>query len=246
MAVHQTRDLGERDEITVTRQSRDDQWEQRLWRRWHCCSFGIREGDFGSMARCLYNSVPRDVDAGLFHHVKKDPYGDEQLQRVGSTHPGGSRLILFCYAPHQLHRDNAQAFNLSVLYKLSDVKNIDGSMILLHFIVEEVVRSEGKPLVVNHNHDHGSTTLDRTTSWGSVGTREEREKDYIKLGLPVIGGISDEFASIKKVVGVFPNSLADTCASLGASLTEIKQFLDSCGSDGFMREIRTLVGTREE
>ncbi|KAG6485355.1 hypothetical protein ZIOFF_053892 [Zingiber officinale] len=172
-------------------------------------------------------SRTRSVCPGLVHYVKKVPHGDEQLQRVGSTHPGGSRLILFCYAPHQLHRNNAQAFNLSVLCKLPDVKSIDGSTILLHFVVEEVVWSEGKPLVVNHNHDHGSTTLDRTTSWGSVGTREEREKDYIKLGLLVIGGINDEFASVKKVVGVFPNSLVDTCASLGASLTEIKQFLDS-------------------
>lgn len=41
-------------------------------------------------------------------------------------------------------RGNAQAFNLSSLRKLSDVKSADGKTTLLHFIVEEVVRSEGK------------------------------------------------------------------------------------------------------
>ncbi|KAG6506494.1 hypothetical protein ZIOFF_031818 [Zingiber officinale] len=117
-----------------------------------------------------------DVGVGLVHHVQEVPHDDEQLQ---------------------------QAFNLFILCQLFDVKSIDGSTTMLHFVVE-IVRSEGKHLVVNRNHNHGSTTLDHTTSRGSVGTREEREKDYLKLGLLVVGGISDKFANVKKVVGLTP------------------------------------------
>ncbi|MFS7959197.1 putative formin, FH2 domain-containing protein [Helianthus anomalus] len=36
-------------------------------------------------------------------------------------------------------RENAQAFNLNSLLKLSDVKSSDGKKTLIHFVVEEVV-----------------------------------------------------------------------------------------------------------
>ncbi|KAG6478029.1 hypothetical protein ZIOFF_061461 [Zingiber officinale] len=160
--------------------------------------------------------VPHDVDACLVHHVQEVPHDDKQPQRVGFIRLGGSKVIVFCDAPHLLHRNNAQAF------KLFDVKSTDESTMLLHFVVEVVVRSEGKRLVVNHNHSHGSTTLDLMTSRGGASTREEREKEYIKLGLPINGGINDKFTNVKKVVGVNTNSLAKTCASLDARLTEIK------------------------
>ncbi|WOL06653.1 formin-like protein 16 [Canna indica] len=149
-------------------------------------------------------------------------------------------------------RGNAQAFNLSALCKLSDVKSTDGSTTLLHFVVEEVIRSEGKRLAVNRNYSlrqqsgTGGPALDRTTSRGG-GSREEREKEYIKLGLPIVGGISDEFASAKKAAGIEHDALAATCASLGARLAEIRGFLDACGGgDGFAREMRAFVERAEE
>ncbi|PPS11348.1 hypothetical protein GOBAR_AA09293 [Gossypium barbadense] len=46
-------------------------------------------------------------------------------------------------------RGNAQAFNLTSLLKLSDVKSTDGKTTLLHFVVEEVVRSEGKKCFIS-------------------------------------------------------------------------------------------------
>ncbi|XP_042409282.1 formin-like protein 16 [Zingiber officinale] len=144
-------------------------------------------------------------------------------------------------------RGNAQAFNLSALCKLSDVKSADGSTTLLQFVVEEVVRSEGKRLVVKRNHSFGPTTLDRTTSHrGASGTREEREKDYVKLGLPIVGGISDEFSSVKKAASIDPDALAGTCASLTARLAEIQQFLGTCGNDGFTREMREFAAAAAE
>ncbi|THU70240.1 hypothetical protein C4D60_Mb08t22940 [Musa balbisiana] len=145
-------------------------------------------------------------------------------------------------------RGNAQAFNLSALCKLSDVKSTDGSTTLLHFVVEEVIRSEGKRLVVNRNHSLRQSgisgpTLDRTTSRAA---REEREKEYIKLGLPIVGGISDEFANAKKAAGIDYDVLAGTCASLGARLAEIRRFVDTCSGDGFVIEMRAFMGGAEE
>ncbi|KAL0315034.1 UNVERIFIED_CONTAM: Formin-like protein 5 [Sesamum calycinum] len=40
-------------------------------------------------------------------------------------------------------RGGAQAFKLDTLLKLSDVKGIDGKTTLLHFVVQEIIRSEG-------------------------------------------------------------------------------------------------------
>ncbi|KAG6474266.1 hypothetical protein ZIOFF_068191 [Zingiber officinale] len=90
---------------------------------------------------------------------------------------------------------------------------------LLHFVVEEVVwhRDEGGEGEILHQ-------VGPSSHWG----------------------ISDEFTNVKKVAYVDPNSLAEICASLGACLTEIKKFLDSCGDDRFMREMQAFVRTREE
>ena len=40
-------------------------------------------------------------------------------------------------------RGGANAFKLDTLLKLSDVKGADGKTTLLHFVVQEIIRSEG-------------------------------------------------------------------------------------------------------
>lgn len=40
-------------------------------------------------------------------------------------------------------RGGAQAFKLDTLLKLADVKGTDGKTTLLHFVVQEIIRSEG-------------------------------------------------------------------------------------------------------
>ena len=39
---------------------------------------------------------------------------------------------------------SAQAFNLNTLLKLADVKGTDGKTTLVHFVVQEIIRSKGK------------------------------------------------------------------------------------------------------
>lgn len=154
-------------------------------------------------------------------------------------------------------RGNAQAFNLKALCKLSDVKSTDGRTTLLHFVVEEVVRAEGKRCVVNRNQsrrlsarsmnriDEGSSYSGEATSL-QAGTREEREKEYMKLGLPIVGGLSEEFADVKKAAGIDHDALVATCSSLGARVKEIRLFLESCSSGGFVQEMREFTEAAED
>lgn len=64
------------------------------------------------------------------------------------------------------NRGNAQGFNLNALRKLSHVKSTDGKTTLLHFVVEQVARSEGKRFKLNRNPSLGKTRV-RVTSVGN-------------------------------------------------------------------------------
>lgn len=144
-------------------------------------------------------------------------------------------------------RGNAQAFNLTALCKLSDVKSTDRTTTLLHFVVEEVVRSEGKRCVINHNHSV-RRTISRKNSSGAghadpaSSQREEREKEYMMLGLPVVGGLSTEFANVKKAAAIDYDALVGASAVLGARVAETHSFLGTCGGgDGFVKEMKGFL-----
>ncbi|XP_030553657.1 formin-like protein 4 [Rhodamnia argentea] len=149
-------------------------------------------------------------------------------------------------------RGNAQAFNLNSLRKLSDVKSTDGKTTLLHFVVEQVVRSEGKRCALNRNY-----SLSRTSSHRSTGSstdsensqpKDERENEYIMLGLPVVGGLSSDFSNVKKAATIDYDSFASSCAALGLGIAEIRQVADLCTSDGsgLGEELRRFIASAEE
>ncbi|XP_034681407.1 formin-like protein 4 [Vitis riparia] len=149
-------------------------------------------------------------------------------------------------------RGNAHAFNLAALQKLSDVKSTDGKTTLLHFVVEEVVRSEGKRCVLNRNR-----SLSRSSSQSSSNSslysenstsREDREKEYIMIGLPVVGGLSAEFSNVKKAAVIDYNAFAGVCSTLTAHSTEIKQFVAQfANSDGgFLRKMKSFLKASDE
>ncbi|KAL5987791.1 hypothetical protein ACLOJK_035545 [Asimina triloba] len=142
-------------------------------------------------------------------------------------------------------RGNAQAFNLAALRKLSDVKSTDGKTTLLHFVVEEVVRSEGKRCVVlNRNHSL------RGGSSSNQSSKEEREREYMMLGLPVVGGLSAEFANVKKAAGIDFDSFEAAGSALAARVSSIRKFLASQSASGegggFVREMKGFLEAAEE
>lgn len=150
-------------------------------------------------------------------------------------------------------RGNAQAFNLAALRKLNDVKSTDGTTTLLHFVIEEVVRAEGKRLAINRNYTiRRSGSLAKTSMDGGISASgstiqgPSRTDEYLNLGLPIVGGLSSEFANVKKAATVDYDTVVNECAILGNRLTSIKKLLETCGDDGFSRGLRGFVNAAEE
>ncbi|CAJ1931597.1 unnamed protein product [Sphenostylis stenocarpa] len=151
------------------------------------------------------------------------------------------------------HRGNAQAFNLASLRKLADVKSTDGKTTLLHFVVEEVVRSEGKRAVLSRNRSLSRSSSRDSNSSGdsqnSSGSNEQRKREYITLGLPVVGGISSEFSNVKKAAVTDYNSFLASISALSARIVEIRELVSRCGNDkggNFVREMNRFLESAEE
>ncbi|XP_011003252.1 PREDICTED: formin-like protein 3 [Populus euphratica] len=132
------------------------------------------------------------------------------------------------------YRGGAQAFKLDTLLKLSDVKGIDGKTTLLHFVVQEIIRSEGIRAV---------RTARPSLSFSSVKSDEYIDnanpasaEHYRNLGLQVVSGLSTELEDVRKAAIIDANVLTSTVSKLNQSLTKTKAFLDSdlksLGEDG--------------
>ncbi|MFQ6629843.1 hypothetical protein Gotur_007238 [Gossypium turneri] len=147
-------------------------------------------------------------------------------------------------------RGNAQAFNLTSLLKLSDVKSTDGKTTLLHFVVEEVVRSEGKKCFISRSHSLTRSSSQSSSSIsGNSTSKEDREKEYVTLGLPVVGGLSAEFTNVKKAAAIDFKIFSGTCSALAARVAEIKQIVLQCmadGKGGFVQEMKGFIEDAEE
>ena len=81
------------------------------------------------------------------------------------------------------NRGEAKSFKLDTLLKLADVKGTDGKTTLLHFVVQEIVRSEDEKsdrAVENHV------------------TNTAKDVQFRKHGLKVVSGLSSELGNVKK------------------------------------------------
>ncbi|GAU29251.1 hypothetical protein TSUD_392000 [Trifolium subterraneum] len=144
-------------------------------------------------------------------------------------------------------RGNAQAFNLNSLRKLNDVKSNNGKTTLLHFVVEEVVLSEGKRAVLNRNNSlNRNNALSQATN---VVSEERREREYKMLGLSIVGGISSEFSNVRRAANLDYKSLFGSISQLSIRLNEIKELVLQCenGERGnFVKEMNYFIGNAEE
>lgn len=149
-------------------------------------------------------------------------------------------------------RGNARAFNLTSLRKLSDVRSTDGKTTLLHFVVQEVIRAEGKRCVLNRNKSmsrNSSLSSDNSFSSSENSTsKDDRVQEYMMLGLPVVGGLSAEFSNVKKAASIDYESFANTGSSLTSRTTEIRQLLTQIGNNGggFAKEMRGFLEAAED
>lgn len=131
------------------------------------------------------------------------------------------------------NRGNAQGFNLTALRRVSDVKSTDGKTTLLHFVVEQVARSEGRRCL---NSDSASEMMKE----GDRGT----ERECLKLGLAAVESLSIEFRNVKRAAAVDYDNLIGTCSALAARVDEIKRLLSrSSGAEPgrFAAEMRGFL-----
>lgn len=144
-------------------------------------------------------------------------------------------------------RGDAQAFNLTSLRKLSDLRSTDGKTTLLNFLVEEVIRSEGRRCVLNRNNSTGSTSSTANASHTSREQKEEKDREYKNFGLPIVGGLTFEFTNVKNASVIDYDALISSLASLESRLRTSKTSISKAGDVGdFGKEMMDFVTSSEK
>ncbi|CAN1224303.1 Formin-like protein 5 [Linum grandiflorum] len=114
-------------------------------------------------------------------------------------------------------RGGAQAFKLDTLLKLSDVKGVDGKTTLLHFVVQEIVRSEGARAA------HARREREDIHQEISPETNEDY---YCELGLQVVSSLSSELENVKKAAAIDADTLMGIVSRLGQMQLKTRDFLN--------------------
>ncbi|CAA7396619.1 unnamed protein product [Spirodela intermedia] len=107
------------------------------------------------------------------------------------------------------NRGGARAFKLDTLLKLVDVKGTDGKTTLLHFVVQEIIRSEGSRLAA-----------------GDISGEDRRSK---KLGLEVVAGLGGELGNVKKAATMDSEVLSGAVAKLAGGVGKVAEVLELSG-----------------
>lgn len=117
------------------------------------------------------------------------------------------------------NRGDAHAFKLDTLLKLVDVKGADGKTTLLHFVVQEIIRSEGARLS-NVNQ------IDKSSVHDDAKCR--------KIGLQVVSGLSSELSNVKKVAAMDSDVLSNDVSKLSngiGNIAEVVRLLEEIPSE---------------
>ncbi|KAL6573053.1 hypothetical protein OROHE_002529 [Orobanche hederae] len=108
------------------------------------------------------------------------------------------------------NRGDARAFKLDTLLKLVDIKGADGKTTLLHFVVQEIIRSEGS------TSDNSSGSQPNKTNF------EFKEEEFRKQGLQVVSGLSKELGNVKKAAGMDSDVLSGYVSKLEIGLEKVR------------------------
>ncbi|KAJ0094061.1 hypothetical protein Patl1_15075 [Pistacia atlantica] len=128
---------------------------------------------------------------------------------------------------------DAHALKLDTLLKLVDVKGADGKTSLLHFVVQEIIRTEGARL------SGTSQNLD--------------DAKCRKLGLQVVSGLSSELTIVKKSAAMDFDVLSNDVSKLSRGLvniSEVVRLIETQGLDEsrnkFSESINRFIRMAEE
>ncbi|KAM0970883.1 hypothetical protein ACFX13_019159 [Malus domestica] len=110
------------------------------------------------------------------------------------------------------NRGDAKSFKLDTLLKLVDVKATDGKTTLLHFVVQEIIKSEGE--VVDSTNENAKNM--------PVNTKED---GFRKQGLQMVAGLGRDLSNVKKAAGMDSDVLSSYVSKLEMGLQKVKQVL---------------------
>uniref|UniRef100_M4CAB9 Formin-like protein n=1 Tax=Brassica campestris TaxID=3711 RepID=M4CAB9_BRACM len=113
-------------------------------------------------------------------------------------------------------RGGAKAFKLDALLKLSDVKGTDGKTTLLHFVVQEISRSEG----IRVSDSIMGRIMNQRTNENR--TAEEIDEDHRRMGLDLVSGLNTELRNVKKTATIDMEGLVSSVSNLRDGLGGLK------------------------
>lgn len=114
-------------------------------------------------------------------------------------------------------RGGAKAFKLDTLLKLADVKGTDGKTTLLHFVVQEIVRSEGIRV--------SESIMGRINMRSTTLNIEDKEENYRKMGLDLVSGLSTELCNVKKTATIDLDVLASSVTNLSEEMSKLQRLV---------------------
>lgn len=123
-------------------------------------------------------------------------------------------------------RGSATAFKLDTLLKLSDVKGVDGKTTLLHFVVQEIMRSEGIRAVRSAKEGKSISSI-KTEDLLLEPPPEEADEHYCKLGLEVVSCLSSELEDVKRAAIIDADGLTSSVSKLGNALLKARESLNT-------------------
>ncbi|KAF7007771.1 hypothetical protein CFC21_022676 [Triticum aestivum] len=141
------------------------------------------------------------------------------------------------------NRGEARAFKLDTLLKLADIKSTDGKTTLLHFVVQEIIRSEG---------------FDSDQAESNPGTGSASKERFKKDGLKVLAGLSSELSNVRKAATLEMDTLSGNLLRLATDLEKVRlvlQLRETCARqessgakffesmDVFLRRAQAEIGS---
>ncbi|CAI9088523.1 OLC1v1022864C1 [Oldenlandia corymbosa var. corymbosa] len=145
-------------------------------------------------------------------------------------------------------RGGAQAFKLDTLLKLSDVKGLDGKTTLLHFVVQEIIRSEGIRAARAAKEMRSMSSIKSDDLIEDVSN--DTEETYRNMGLQMVAGLGNELENVKRAAILDADSLTGTVAKLGHALIKARDFLNGemknvDEDNGFHQTLKSFVQNAE-
>ncbi|GAU26359.1 hypothetical protein TSUD_101930 [Trifolium subterraneum] len=146
-------------------------------------------------------------------------------------------------------RGGALAFKLDTLLKLSDVKGVDGKITLLHFVVQEIIRTEGIRAARNMRESASFSSIKTDDLLEDIN--QESEEHYREMGLQVVSRLSSDLENVKKAAALDADSLTGTTAKLGHGLLKTRDFVkkemaENLENDkGFYETVKSFVEKAE-